>query len=233
MILVFIIGQVRGEDLLNKFKKGEANLSEKAAVGRIFLEQNEFNRSKAVYKDIVEGHDKKDIPHLFNYATSLLYSGDIEQAIDIYSRIAESTSNTEIKEKIQNNIMHFLAQEKNKKEGKKKEEGEEEKEENKDEKQKGEKGEEKEENKKENGESKEGEEKEEEKEEEEEEKEATPPSPQNIEEREKEIEEKRKLTKTPALLKQLMQDDRVLQQRYLDTTTQMRKTSPDKKTGDE
>ena len=48
------------------------------------------------------------------------------------------------------------------------------------------------------------------------------PSPKTIEEKEKEIEQKRKMTKTPAMIKQIMSDDRDLQKKMMDTSTNIR-----------
>jgi len=46
--------------------------------------------------------------------------------------------------------------------------------------------------------------------------------PQSLEEKEKEIEQKRRMTKTPAMIKQILSDDRELQKRMMDTSTNER-----------
>jgi Ca-activated chloride channel family protein len=57
----------------------------------------------------------------------------------------------------------------------------------------------------------------------EEEKEAKQPSgPSTLEEKEKEIEQKRKMVKTPAMIKQILSDDRELQKKMMDTSTSER-----------
>jgi Ca-activated chloride channel family protein len=43
--------------------------------------------------------------------------------------------------------------------------------------------------------------------------------PQSLEQKEKEIEQRRKMTKTPGMIKQIMNDDRELQKKLMDTTT--------------
>ncbi|MBP9682157.1 MAG: VWA domain-containing protein [Bacteriovorax sp.] len=46
--------------------------------------------------------------------------------------------------------------------------------------------------------------------------------PKSLEEKEKEIEQKRKMVKTPAMIKQIMSDDRELQKKLMDTSTNQR-----------
>ncbi len=46
--------------------------------------------------------------------------------------------------------------------------------------------------------------------------------PSTLEEKEKEIEQKRKMVKTPAMIKQILSDDRELQKRMMDTSTNIR-----------
>jgi Ca-activated chloride channel family protein len=75
---------------------------------------------------------------------------------------------------------------------------------------------EKEKEKKDKGEGKE----EDKKEDKEDEKQDT--GPKTIEEKEKEIEQKRRMTKTPAMIKQIMSDDRDLQKKMMDTSTNAR-----------
>lgn len=61
------------------------------------------------------------------------------------------------------------------------------------------------------------------KEEKEKEKEETQPSgPSTLDEKEKEIEKKRRMVKTPAMIKQIMSDDRELQKKMMDTSTSER-----------
>ncbi len=56
----------------------------------------------------------------------------------------------------------------------------------------------------------------------EQEKEDQQKGPQTLEEKEKEIEQKRRMTKTPAMIKQILSDDRELQKRMMDTSTNER-----------
>ena len=51
----------------------------------------------------------------------------------------------------------------------------------------------------------------------------------NLAQREREIDKQRRMMKVPALLKQLMQDDRALQSEFIDTVTQEREQSRAKK----
>ena len=55
------------------------------------------------------------------------------------------------------------------------------------------------------------------------------PGPQSLQEKEKLIEQKRKMVKTPAMVKQILNDDRELQKRMMDTTTNERGSSKPKR----
>lgn len=55
------------------------------------------------------------------------------------------------------------------------------------------------------------------------------PSPQTLQEKEKMIEQKRKMVKTPAMVKQILNDDRELQKRMMDTSTNERGSSKSKR----
>ena len=55
------------------------------------------------------------------------------------------------------------------------------------------------------------------------------PGPQSLQEKEKMIEQKRKMVKTPAMVKQILNDDRELQKRMMDTTTNERGSSKPKR----
>lgn len=54
-------------------------------------------------------------------------------------------------------------------------------------------------------------------------------SPQSLQEKEKMIEQKRKMVKTPAMVKQILNDDRELQKRMMDTSTNERGSSKPKR----
>lgn len=225
MMLLLFAGETEGDELTEKFKSGRATKEEKAQVAKKFLDEEEYRRSREIYKDIIDGDHQetggdKEI-QLFNYATAMLYSGEVDKAFDLYEKIAANTENKEIKKGIQSNMMHFLVREEQEQspgggegENKKEEEGEE-----------GEEGQEGEEGK-EGEEGEQGQEGEEEREKEGEEEEERQDEPEkqealkSVEERERMIEEKRRLTKVPAILKQLMQDDRNLQQKHIDTVTE-------------
>ena len=53
--------------------------------------------------------------------------------------------------------------------------------------------------------------------------------PQSLEEKEKQIEQKRKMVKTPAMIKQILNDDRDLQKKMMDTSTNERGTDRSKR----
>ncbi len=244
--------------LMEKFKEGSASIAEKGQLAKDYLDNGEYEKSKYIYEDIIENNTEKNLAHLFNYATALLYSGDVSSAMELYSQLSSKSSNT-IKEKIQNNIGHFFAQQQqqqqnnqnNQKENKQQqqndkkeknktsEDSENEEDKNKEnntnnDQQKRSQSSDKKERKLSEKKEKPNNNDEENKDEDESEKKqnqlnANSSLQQNVEEREKDIQEKRKLTKIPVLLKKLMQDDRGLQEKFLDTRTQDRQYSKDKK----
>ena len=213
--------------LTEKFKKGQASTSEKERLAKEFLDYGQFEKSKHIYKDIMDESSKQELANVFNYATSLLFSGEVDLGMKIYGEIAQQTSDEDIKKMIQNNIMYFFNQAQNAKNGQDSQQEEDKKESQNGEQQTGQSGDSENSNaKKESGQQETSESEEENSEDQ---PDADPSQHTSIEEREKDIEEKRKLTKTPALLKKLMQDDRDLQQKYLDTRTQSRQSTGGRK----
>ena len=265
LILFFLITEVESnDDIFERYKRGNATVEEKAVLAFSFLEKQEYDRAKFIYRDIVDRRYKANTDYLFNYATSMLYSGDVDNAMDVYAKLAKSTEDVDIKEKIQNNILHFFKQKKddkkNTKEGDK--EGEKEPQKDKQEEKKGEPNEEDESqnNDKNQSEKQEGESSKEKQDEQERwddsnddqeinqdksedqqkdksqeqqkdtnnddqedgnqmEKQKEASSPQTVEDREQDIKDKRKLTKVPTILKKLMENDRELQEKFIDTRT--------------
>ena len=244
LMLLILAVNIKGSDgkkeinqqIVEKFKKGFSSVEEKGQLAKNYLDNGEYEKAKHIYKDIIENNTKKDIPHLFNYATSLLYSGDVPSAMNLYSKLTEQSHDNSLKEKIQNNISHFLKQlqqqnnQKNKEKKKKDKQQESDKKENKNQKDQQSSGsndkKQEEDDKKENKNQASNDKKEQQSSEE---KDLKNDSKQSVEEREKDIQQKRKLTKIPILLKKLMQDDRGLQEKFIDTRTQNRQYSRDKK----
>ena len=227
------------EQLLQRYKKGLADRRERALLAESFLEKKEYDKAKAIYKDVIEQGDNKS-EYLFNYATSMLYSNEEEQGMELYSKLAEE--HPDLVGKIQNNIMYFLKnslsnQEDNnqqtgnddsKQKEKQEREGQGQNQEGPEEENTGEDDGEQQENRDDNQSS--GSEGQEENRDESEDaqgarNEEDISESMSVEERERKIKEKRQLTKTPALLKKLLQDDRRLQQKYLDTETHNRGSS--------
>ena len=259
LVLILFITEIKSEEypesskgnkIFEKFKDGRATVEEKSEVARLLLKENEFEKSKAIYKDIMKEGPPLEEPHLFNYATSMLYSGETKEAMNLYSLIMQNAKDKNIRKSIQNNIMNFLKGSQNNQQqtgsnpneqqeqpktqdgDKEEQQGETDTEENKN------GGEGQEQNTPQEDSSEDSSEassedtskdSQEESSDEPSEEDPIEESPKTVEEKEQNIEKKRKLTKVPALLKQLMQDDRGLQQRYIDTRTENQNYSADKK----
>ena len=118
LTLLLLVVNIRGSDdkreinqqIVEKFKEGSANIEEKGQLAKDYLDNGKYEKAKHIYKDIIENNTEEDVTHLFNYATTLLYSGDVSSAMNLYSKIVEQSHDDALKEKIQNNITHFLKQ---------------------------------------------------------------------------------------------------------------------------
>ena len=261
LLFLLITLNIQGDDqkdgLTEKFKQGLATIEEKSLLAKDHLDRREYEKAKHIYRDIID-NTKADISHLFNYATSLLYTGEVASALNIYSQIEKQSSDQSIKEKIQNNIAHFLMQKKKKqkknnkdkqqKEGQKKQEQskkdenkekdskkqeqkkktEDKPEQKKDQKQQAASNEQNKTQKNKKKEQEENAQQDNKKKDEQQQKKGQT-APKSVEERERNIQQRRKLTKVPTLLKKLMQDDRGLQKKYIDTRTQNKQYVRDKK----
>jgi Ca-activated chloride channel family protein len=229
---------------LEKMKTGNVDRKEVLKIAEKLLRNNDEKRASELYNEYVKDGDEEEV--FFNQVTSLLKENKMNLALPLASRFLKSSKNEELKDKMRSNLLLGLKKqeeqkkqdEKDKKEKDKKDDKEKkENKENKDD--KGQKKEDKqgsdgkgEEQKKKDGKS-EGQDKEkndkkdsEQGKEKEEPKDLVKPErkegAKSLEEKEKEIEQKRKMVKTPAMIKQILSDDRELQKKMMDTSTRER-----------
>jgi len=224
-----------------KLKNGKATSDEIKYLAQEFLKSGKHKEASILYEEINEGNSK-DINSLVNLGTSYASAGNLEKALESYERAIELTPSEELKGKlkdiVRNNTLLALQKQKqkqkqkNKKDKKNKDKEKKDKQEKK-EKKEGGSGEDSKPNKKKDDKQKKGseknkkpnEEKEDKKKKDEDKKDSKKKKekqeeqkPSNLDEKEKQIKQKRKLVKIPAMLKQIMDQDRNLQKKYYNTT---------------
>lgn len=258
---------------LEYIKTGKADRTYVLKTAEKMLRTKDVKNATELYSEYAKENDSEEVR--FNYATSLLNTNRLKDALPIIQGLLKNSKNEDLKDKLRKNLSMHIEQKKNQEKEDQKNKDQKENEQNKDDKkdqgdkndkkqdqnkedqenkdkqkkdgkdqkdqkpdkqdgkqgkpedQKSGKGkndenkkDEKKEEKKEEGKDqekdkdKEGEGKEEEKEQEK--------RPSTIEEKEREIEKKRRMTKTPAMIKQIMSDDRDLQKKMMDTSTNER-----------
>ncbi len=213
-------------ELEEKFAGGNLDREGKLALASSLLKDNFPEQSAALYEEVLKDNiSGETAPHQFNYATSLLKSNKVPQAINKYKEIMDynkanpSKSAEDMNDMIKKNILKVLKQQQSKKGKSKSDDQSENKEDSqKSEGQEGNKeGEQK--DKKDKQDSKDGKEKENKKESSG--KDEKDKKRESTKESEKEKKERRK--KLPAQLKQLMNNDNQLQKKMIDAKTTKRK----------
>lgn len=227
---------------LDKMKKGKSSRSEVLKLAEKFLRAEDLPRANELYQEYLRASDDDEVK--FNYATTLLKSGQLDQAMPIVQNLLNKSTNESLKEKLRNNVLLAInnsGSSKNKKNDQNQKQNQNQEDKNKEsqnkdnkndkdkDKDKGKEGN----NSKEKDSQKTGDKqnKSEDKNEEKEKDKKDPKDlekpeqqkPQTLEEREKMIEQKRKMVKTPAMIKQILSDDRELQKKMMDTSTNKRR----------
>ncbi|PIK14465.1 VWA domain-containing protein [Halobacteriovorax sp. JY17] len=233
---------IKAQALLEKMRQGDLDETGKLKIAEELLKLNKSKESSTIYQETIKNIDEYPNNTLLNMGTSLLKSGKIGEALDLFDKIRERREFSEEERKIiETNTLRAIQkskQDKKEQEDKKKEE-EKEKKKNEDKKKqdKGEKdqsGDKKEdkkgkgsqnqnekdqkpsENKNDKDEDKEDNKKKNEESDNKDDKKNK--QKKTIKEKESDIKKKRKMVKIPATLKQIMNDDRGLQKKYLKTT---------------
>lgn len=188
-----------------------------------FAKSKELEKAELLYK---EAGDKLSLQSKANLGASLLAQGKAE-GLDVLYEVLKNNSgkDVELERTIHANVKKYLTSDGGKG-GKGKDEGEDKKNDKKENGDKGNSGDESKDSQGKDGESKDEESKNNESDEK---KETKNNKITNMAQREREIDRKRRMMKVPALLKQLMQDDRALQSEFIDTATQDRDQSRQKK----
>lgn len=236
---------------IDKMKSGKSDRKEILKVAEGLLKNNDDVRAGELYKEYSKADDDDETK--FNHATVLLKSNKFDEAMPIIQDIFKNSRNEGLKDKLRNNILLAMnsdgkSKDKNKKDDKKedKKDGESDKNDKKDDQDKdGESGDKKDDKgkdgkgqDKQDSKNSKGEKDQDKKDDKDKDKkdpkdldkpDRPEPSPKSLEEKEKIIEQKRKMVKTPAMVKQILNDDRELQKRMMDTTTNERGSSKPKR----
>tara|TARA_R110002072_G_scaffold288917_1_gene455539 strand:+ start:224680 stop:226395 length:1716 start_codon:yes stop_codon:yes gene_type:complete len=236
LILGFLIispQKVLGSEIDQRIKNGEASFEEKLKYSENLLKAKEFRKSQLFMEDLLK--KSKDYRLYNNLGIANLRQKKFKEAIDSFENAFRVAEDERVKKEIRENILKVLAEKDKDKKDKDKENKDKKNKDKKDNsKSKGNKKDKKDKSDKQNKEKSKGDNKDgkkddkdkdkgdkEDKNKDQDKKEKTPQD--ELEKRESEIKRKRKLQKIPALVKQLMSEDRELQKKFLDTSTSERK----------
>jgi Ca-activated chloride channel family protein len=210
------------DGMLEKFKKGKLNKDEIFNLAEKLLKAQKAKEAAVIYQ---ENLPLKKMESSINHGTAMVISGDFDKGLEKYRGIMENIEASNISQKgalinlLRNNVLMALKeQEKQKQQDEKKKKEEKEKQE----KDKGDSSKQSQDGEGDKKEEKEGDktkdqEKEDKEKNKDKEKEKDP-----LKEKEEQIKAGREKNKIPAMIKQILDDDRNLQQMYIDTSTQKR-----------
>jgi Ca-activated chloride channel homolog len=209
------------DGMLEKFKKGKLNKDEIFNLAEKLLKAKKAKEAAVIYQ---ENLPLKKMESSINHGTAMVISGDFEKGLEKYRELMENIEASNISQKgvlinlLRNNVLMALKeQEKQKQQDEKKKKEEKEKQE-KDKSDSSKQSQEGEGDKKE--EPKDGDKtKDQDKEDKEKEKEKEKEKKDPLKEKEEQIKAGREKNKIPAMIKQILDDDRNLQQVYIDTST--------------
>ncbi len=230
MIILFLIpffppiaAEKKTEQLMSKFKTGKLNSEGVLKLAEKLLTENKAKQAAILYEEVPT---KKDIAAIINYGTALVLSGKIDQGLAKYKDLMAILESSKSPQKeiylnyLRNNVLMALKQDEKQKQKQKEEQEkknkEKEKSSSKDKDGEGENQEESKENEKQDKENQKKEDKEQKG------KDKNKEESDSLDDKHQKIKEAKEKVKLPAMIKQILDDDRKLQQQYLDTSTQKR-----------
>lgn len=231
-------------------KSGSGTTEVKKFLAQEYLKKGKSKEAITLYEEIVTPREG-DVHLLLNLGTAYAAAGDFKLALEAYERARHVRSDEGQLKQTENiarkNILLGIKKQKKKKKQKQKQKEDKEKKEKKEKKDQGKEKDGKGSKGKDKGEKREGKEKEGKKDKEGKDKKKKskdkvkkgddkkdPPKekktgPRNLDEKEKDIKQKRKLVKIPAMLKQIMDQDRNLQKKYYKTNKKRKRRSLQKR----
>lgn len=227
----------KSQDILDRHRDGVAQKSELSFLAFELMIAKDVKRANQLYKELKTTKNSKK-EDLFNLAASEIKLGNLKKGLIAYNNLlkANNSLSQKSKDEIRQNVLLALKKQKgkkgkDKKKNKKSKKGKD-KDKNKDNKSSDDKSKSENSKKGDNKDNKDKKDKKDDKKEKNEKKDDKKDNKnqqdqnkqgkrkkQSIEDKEKEIKTKRKMVKIPPLLKQILNDDRSLQKRYLDTST--------------
>ena len=232
-----------GDQLMQRHKEGTLSKAETLKLGGILLRKNENEKSLKIYEENTNDVLKEKDEVIFNYATGLLKNKKENEAVELYSylrdkRVEEFGEDDKIVQAIDNNLLFSSNSQQQKKQNKESQKKEDDK--NKNDEKNGDKG--KGQGNQKNDKQKQGENRDKKdqkdkndgdgKKDQNEKKKDKPEDEDSKKEKQKslkdmqdEIRKAKNSVKIPALLKQLLNDDRQLQKKLLDASTNDRRSN--------
>ena len=198
------------EKLQQRHKKGFLEREDSLKLAEKFLEKNEYKAASTLYEENIKEIEDTEPEVLMNYGVSLAKSNQTLKAMKVFSELSKKLKDKKYsnfsKEDLRQNILLALRKSEEEKKSKSKEKNNEEK-------------------KSENRESKNQSQKRKERDQKNKGKEN---SEKKLDEKEAEIKKKREKIKIPAILKQILNKDRKLQKKMIDTKTKKPKNYEEK-----
>jgi Ca-activated chloride channel homolog len=226
----------RGQELLEKMSFGDASKEEKLELAQEVLKAGEYESAKMLYSEIHKDEGSLAIEEMINMGTAQLFSGDIKAGLDTYEKLSKSKLGLDetVVDLMRNNILAAIRKKEEEQEQENQKSESEESDQDSSESNQSEQQENSEQSQNKSQESSEGESEEEEQEQEsqdesedETEKESDKGDDESEDEDEKDSEDESssleedevEQSEIPALIQQIMSDDRELQQQQLDMST--------------
>ncbi len=223
------------DELFQKLKNGDISKSEKLKLSEFFLENKSPDKALTIYEESLEDLEKEDAKHVVNYGTLLFKNKKYKEAIDAYDRVDEKRLDPKALELMRKNKLAALKKNQQDQKNKNKEKNKDKKDKNKDKKnksgqqdqndkknKKGSKGK-NQDNQKKKDKSKSKEEKkksESDKKKEEQKKKEQKQKKKNWEDIKNDIRKKKNMSKVKGVLKQIVNDDRNIQKKFMKTSKQ-------------
>lgn len=255
---------------LENIREGKADRKYILKVAEKMLKEKDDQRATELYSEYSKKNDDEEIR--FNYATSLMKTNRLAEALPLVQELMKTSKNEDLKNKLRNNLLLSTdpnkqkeqnkqnqnkdqqqnqnqqdnkndKQNKNEKENKQNQQNQQQKDNKKDggkdnqqqdknskpdgkqdnsQKKSDSNGKQDDKEKEKKNEKNKGKDKDKKDQQDQDKEDQQQKGPQTLEEKEKEIEQKRRMTKTPGIVKQILNDDRELQKRMMDTSTNQR-----------
>jgi Ca-activated chloride channel family protein len=202
-------------DLISRLKEGELKSQQRLKLAEYLLKEKKFKEAAILYKEELKNNPGAGVDTSLNYGTAQVLSGDVEKGLQTYAQIYPKIETSPYLQVLRNNVLMALKVQQQQKEQK-----EENEKKGKSKTSKGDQGQKGKQNQKS---SDGGKDNAQDKGEGPKPKKEPPPKEDSLEKKEQESQEKRKNMNVPAKIKQIIDDDRKLQQQFLDTSTQQNK----------